>query len=178
MPRLDIIFQTVADKDNPDYVEANGPFLCVNKPWLGKGYYFWDNLMERAHWWGEKHYYGNYMICQASANIDDDKYLDLAGKEQLKYFWQCCSALRENYNQEHITVSFVIAKLIKIGDFPFQAVRVLSEHCGGDEIMHFVDYSKSYLNFSPPMQICIFEKSRIEDYHIVYPVKYMLKGFI
>ena len=179
MPRLDNIFQTVADRDNPDDVAAQGPFLCVNKPWLGKGYYFWDNLMTRAHWWGEKHYTGKYMICQATANIDDDKYLDLAGNmEQLKYFEQCYSALRENYHQEHITVSLVIAKLIRIGDFPYQAVRVLSEYCGGDDIMHFVDYSNSFLNFSPPMQICIFEKSRIEDYHIVYPVKYMLEGFI
>ena len=179
MPRLDNIFQTVADRDNPDDVAAQGPFLCVNKPWLGRGYYFWDNLMTRAHWWGKKHYNGQYIICQASANIDDDKYLDLAGNmEQLKYFEQCCSALRENYHQEHITVSLVIAKLIRSGIFPYQAIRVLSESCGGDEKMLFVDYSKSFLNFSPPMQICIFEKSRIEDYHIVYPVKYMLEGFI
>ena len=38
-----IIYQTVEDRGNPDYVEQHGPFICTNKnAWLGEGYYFWD----------------------------------------------------------------------------------------------------------------------------------------
>lgn len=36
-----IIYQTVEDRENPDYVEQHGPFICTNKnAWLGEGYYF------------------------------------------------------------------------------------------------------------------------------------------
>ena len=48
-----IIYQTVEDRGNPDYVEQHGPFICTNKnAWLGEGYYFWDTIIELAHWWG------------------------------------------------------------------------------------------------------------------------------
>ena len=62
MLRLDNLLQTIDDQDNPDYVEEHGPFKSVTSHWLGVGYYFWDSLMRRAHWWGDRHYGGNYMI--------------------------------------------------------------------------------------------------------------------
>lgn len=180
MPTLNNILQTVADKDNPDYVESKGPFLCVNSPWLGEGYYFWDNIMYRAHWWGKTHYKGKYMICQAYATIDDDKFLDLAGNmEQLRYFEKCYNAINSFHDGKVKTIGFVVAKLIKDNNFPYQAIRALSENCGGDEkTIPFVSWSKSYLNFSPPMQICIYDKSMIHDYHIIYPMDYSNEGFV
>ena len=43
------IFQTLEDRNNPDEVESQGPFICTNNPWLGKGYYFWDTFLDLAH---------------------------------------------------------------------------------------------------------------------------------
>ena len=87
MLRLDNLLQTVTDKGNPDYVNKIGPFSSNKSHWLGKGYYFWDGLISRAHWWGQRHCNGNYMICRAWAEIDDDAYLDLAGNmQQLEQF--------------------------------------------------------------------------------------------
>lgn len=34
------LYQTVEDRDNPDYVLENGPFKCISNAWLGDGYYF------------------------------------------------------------------------------------------------------------------------------------------
>lgn len=173
MLRINNLYQTVKDKNNPDYVEESGPFLCSNDPWLGEGYYFWDNLLDRAHWWGMRHYQNKYMICQAYAVIDEAKYLDLAGNmSQLNIFRKCYDAINEAYSGKVQTISFVIAKLIKDNNFPYQAIRVLSENCGGDERIPYMNGYKSFFNFLPPMQICIYEKSTIKDYHIIYPERY------
>ena len=51
------IFQTLEDRNNPDEVESQGPFICTNNPWLGKGYYFWDTFLDLAHWWGTKAFF-------------------------------------------------------------------------------------------------------------------------
>mgnify|MGYP002681284847 CR=1 FL=1 len=180
MLHLTNLYQTVADKENPDFVENEGPFICRYKPWLGVGYYFWDNLLERAHWWGRTHYSNNYMICKAYVDIESDKCLDLAGNmEQLDYFNKCYKAIKKNYDAEVITVCFVINKLIRDGNFPFEAVRALSENCGGDESkMPFVEGHRSFLNLTPPMQICVFVKSRVRDYHVIYPEEYAINGVV
>lgn len=171
MPIKNNIYQTVRDKNNPEEVEEKGPFLCSDNPWLGEGYYFWDDVLDRAHWWGIIHYDRQYMICQARADIENDKYLDLAGNmEQLKLFRKCYDEINKLHNGKVTTVQFVIEKLRRDKNFPYQAIRVLTEGCGGDEKVNFVENNRrSFLNYSPPMQICIYEKSIVKDYHVIYP---------
>lgn len=173
------LYQTISDRGNPDYVEEHGPFICKSHPWLGVGYYFWDNLLTRAHWWGRIHCKNQYMICEAYAIIDDEKYLDLAcNMEQLKWFKKCFEVINVKHQGCVKTVSFVIHKLMRDNNFPFQAVRVLSEKCGGDEGEVFVPHNHSFLNFSPPMQICIYDKKLIHGYLVVYPEQYALEGYV
>ena len=116
------------------------------------------------------------MICQAFADINEDEYLDLAGNmEQLHNFENWYKAINASYGGEVKTVSFVIAKLIRDDNFPFKAIRVLSENCGGDDHkIPLVPNSKSFLNLCPPMQICIYAKDIIQDYHIIFPQIYSM----
>jgi len=67
------IYQTLEDRNNPDVVENQGPFLCNRKDvWLGIGYYFWDSFIENAHWWGkEGARYKNYFICESSFELNE-----------------------------------------------------------------------------------------------------------
>lgn len=179
MQRLDNLLQTVSDKGNPDYVNEAGPFPSSTSHWLGKGYYFWDGLMQRAHWWGEHHCGGNYMICRAWAELDDGAYLDLAGNmQQLEQFRSHYEIIQKMHSKCEITVSFAIAKLKKDNLFPYQAVRSLSNECGGDYAVRYVDYHSSYLNLSPPMQICIYMYNRVKGYHVIYPPKYVATGMV
>ena len=68
-----ILYQTLDDNDNADYVEQNAPFPCDRKnSWLGTGYYFWDTFIENAHWWGEVNYKNSYIICKAVCDFDTD----------------------------------------------------------------------------------------------------------
>lgn len=179
MMRLDNLLQTISDKGNPDYVNKNGPFPSTKSHWLGKGYYFWDGLLSRAYWWGERHCGGNYMICRAWAELDEGAYLDLAGNmKQLEEFKSLYDIIKRMHPKREITVSFVIAKLRKDKLFPYQAVRSLSNECGGDVAVRFVDTHDSYLNVSPPMQICVYSYNRVHDYHVIYPPKYIATGLI
>ena len=179
MLRLDGLFQTVQDRENPEYVNKNGPFPGVTSHWLGKGYYFWDNLITRAHWWGDSHCGGKYMICRAYALIDDGSYLDLAGNMlQLQEFKEKYDVIQKMHPTRTITISFAINKLRKDHLFPYQAVRSLSNECGGDVAVNYVDNHPSYLNFSPPMQVCVYPFNCIKDYHVIFPFKYIATGMI
>jgi hypothetical protein len=180
MPSIKNLFQTVSDKGNPNIVESEGPFLGRKNPWLGQGYYFWDNLIKRAHWWGDTHCHGQYMICQAYADIDDDKYLDLVGNmEQLNDFEKSYNAINNTYGGKVKTISWVVAKLIRDNNFPYQAMRVRTDYCGGDEKkIQFVTWNAAAISFNPPVQICIYDKSRVKDYHIIYPEEYLMDGVV
>lgn len=176
------LYQTIDDRNDPDSVIEHGPFFCKKNPWLGKGFYFWDNLLERAHWWGKTHYRNKYMICCADAFIDDSEYLDLVGNmTQLNFFRDCCGEIKKTYPKD-LTIPFVLQKLMKDGNFPFKAIRVRSEYCGGhklDNTLKFVKYHESYMDLNPPVQICIYDKSLIKNYHIVYPQQYCcLEGVV
>lgn len=179
MLRLENLLQTVRDKGNPEYVNKSGPFPSTTSHWLGKGYYFWDGLMTRAHWWGERHCGGDYMICRASAELDEDAYLDLAGNmKQLELFKSHYELIKRMHSKHEITISFAIAKMKKDNLFPYQAVRSLSNECGGDIAIRYVQENMSYLNFSPPMQICVYSRNRVKGYHVIYPSKYVAIGMV
>ena len=177
--QLPNLYQTVTDKGNPEHVNKIGPFKSKTSHWLGEGYYFWDSLLDRAHWWGKTHCHGQYMICQACAEVNDGAYLDLAGNMlQLKQFEKWFDVIRKMHNEHEVTVSFAIEKLRRDDNFPFQAVRALSEKCGGDNRVNYVCYHDSYLNLSPPMQICIYSRDRVKDYHVIFPDTYVATGVI
>lgn len=114
------------------------------------------------------------MICRAWASVDEDKFLDLADNmEQLQQFQAQYELIQQIHQGKKITISFAINKLIRDGLFPYQAVRSVSDKCGGDYAVKFVEGNSSFLNFSPPRQICIYERAAIHDYHIVYPPEYI-----
>lgn len=56
------------------------PIYCsTSDARLGHGYYFWDSIIDAAHWWGKVHYGGHYIICQSFYDAHSDKLFDLLG---------------------------------------------------------------------------------------------------
>lgn len=95
------ILQTIQDKNNPDYVEEHGPFLGERNTWLGRGYYFWERFVEIAHWWGNSHCSGNYMICSASVSLGNDELLDLVNStEDMDNFRKTCEEVARKYSNQ------------------------------------------------------------------------------
>jgi len=176
---FDSILQTVKDNDNPDYVEKFGPFLSKSEySWLGVGYYFWERFLKIAHWWGESHCKGSYMICKAHAEFNDDEVLDLAGNtEQMEYFRKTCEALEKEYPQQRITISYVIHYLKDKKIFAYKVIRAHSINCGEGDVYYRRNFTEkfpnSYLNLMPAIQLCVVDKSCVKDYSIIYPDTYV-----
>lgn len=169
MPRLLNLLQTIRS-ENADDLLLYAPIFCEKDPWLGKGYYFWDNLRERARWWGVKRYNNEYYVCEAYADIEDGRYLDLVGTTgDLLKFRNWYSDIRKSHKGKDVTISWMIAKLRRDNNFPFDALRAESRDCGDDYKVHFVTKNtNSYLNLNPAIQVCIYNKNCIKDYKIIY----------
>ena len=178
-----ILYQTLENRDNPDYVEKWGPFVCKwPNTWLGTGYYYWDTFLVNAHWWGNNRYNSNHIICQCECDFDVEKCYDLVGcPEQLLDFDDCVQDLRrKNLLTNETTVARVIAHMkdtLKI--FQFEAIRVYGinsisdkkENDGYIYRLHFEVGRPQYLDVKPAIQICIYKKNGLglKNYHIIFP---------
>lgn len=180
------IYQTLEDRNTDlDQLELHGPYLCNwNNSWLGDGYYFWDTFIENAHWWGKevRMYPNGYIICEAKCNYDVDKCLDLVGNtEQLLMLKNSYELLKKKgMTKKTTTVRRLLNHLIRdIKVIDIEAVRAAGVRSKNE----FSDYTikllfeidkKSYLDFTPPIQICFFRKKslNLRDYRIIFPEKY------
>lgn len=185
--KVKVLYQTLKDKENPDYIEENAPFKCNwNNAWLGDGYYFWDTFIENAHWWGQVRHDKSYVICKAECDFSSDLCFDLVGDtEHMLDFSNCIERLRtEKLLNENTTVSRVLTFLKeKISGFNFEAIRVygiksISEHKQEyDQYRHRLIFELSkpqYLDYKPAIQLCLFKKKslNLRNVKIEYPDEY------
>jgi len=181
-----ILYQTVEDRNNPDEIEANAPFCCKREnSWLGDGYYFWDTLIENAHWWGEKSYPSQgYVIVEFSCDWCREKCFDLLGNmEHVKYFKEIVEFLKEKRKiTKDTTVKWVIEFLKKKTDFAdrYEAIRIYGHFSKSKETTEKMLFGKSsksnqYFELTPAVQICLFRKTslNLSKGKIVYPITYI-----
>ena len=154
------------------------PFRCVNNPWLGEGYYFWDSFIELAKWWGEVHYGGNYVVTETTATFGDDAVFDLVGNtEHMAVFAKYAEILENNLKCE-VTVAQIIEHMKRHTSFSktYKAIRIdgrLSISKVPDNIPYIkrirfsLDHPQ-YLDLLPPIQYCVFEKTDVNPLKIVF----------
>src|SRR5277367_517215 len=76
----------------------------VNPPFAGEGFYFWEDNLDAAIWWGEKHYVQKgklYRIFGIDLKLEDDgtTYLDLVGnRKQLKLLDELITKTKKETN--------------------------------------------------------------------------------
>lgn len=186
------IYQTLEDRDNPDYIELHAPFKCNRKnAWLGNGYYFWDTFIEIAHWWGEFSYNNSYVICEASCDFNEENCLDLVGNtEHMLEFHNAINLLKK---QKLIKNKTTVARILsfmksKIPEFNYDAIRVYGINSIGNKEenkkylyrLPFITNQAQFLDYKPPIQICVFNKKRVNfrNFKIVYPDKYIIDFMI
>lgn len=185
------LYQTLEDRENPDKIEAEGPFICRSTgAWLGDGYYFWDTHIELGHWWGKTNYsVRGYVVCRAFAILDNSCWdLHGNGNHRLQFENVCKQMVDEGIAKpESLLVPNVIA-FLKKKKFPFKAIRALgmgsiSSNQTEDSIVYRIKFKEnkySYLDLHPPVQLCLIEKKAlsIKEYLIVFPQNYVETGFI
>lgn len=181
---MSVLYQTLEDRNNVDYVEANGPFPGnVRDRWLGKGYYFWDTFIDAAHYWGFVSYKSKgkgYIIAKSEVDIPQNKLLNLLEPAQIVMFTKWRDSYARTFPDSKVTIERVLthAKNIMGANFPYVAIKAEFKDCFNykeyqDRIYPY-PASKAYLDLKPPVQICILDKSIIgaDNFKVVYPIEY------
>lgn len=173
-------YQTLENRNNPDQIEEQGPFLCNRKSaWLGEGYYFWDSFIENAHWWGQEGYKNNYVICESTFELDEDKCFNLVDNpEHLKLFEFTKKALIEQ-QIHNLIVPRVIKFLKQRKNFKYEAIRANGINSKNESRTPFVIKGHQYLESFPAIQICFFSKKSLNrrGFKIIYPEEYV-QGYV
>lgn len=185
--KVKILYQTLKDKGNPDYIEENAPFICRwGNAWLGDGYYFWDTFIENAHWWGKVRHGDSYIICKAVCDFNSEECFDLVGDtEHMQDFAQSVEFLK---SKKIITENTTVARIItflkeKVPDFNFQAIRVYGIKSISDHKEEYKKYKHrlifevskpQYLDYKPAIQLCLFKKNslNLRNIKIEFPDEY------
>ena len=174
-------YQTLENRNNPDKIEEQGPFLCSHKnAWLGKGYYFWDSFIENAHWWGREGYKSNYVICESTFELDEDKCFNLIDNlDHLKSFQFAKLSLQEKQIHNNPVVPRVIELLKQQKSFKYEAIRANGINSKNENRTPFKANRPQYLELSPAIQICFLTKEALnrKDFKIVYPEEYA-EGYV
>ncbi len=185
--KVKVLYQTLKDKGNPDYVESNAPFSCNwGNAWLGEGYYFWDTFIENAHWWGNVRHGNRYIIYKAECDFGSDVCFDLVGDtDHMLDFDECIKLMK---SKKMITTDTTVARVItflkeKIPAFNYQAIRVYGIKSISDHTEEYKKYKHrlifelkkpQYLDYKPAIQLCLFKRSslNLRNLTIVFPDEY------
>jgi hypothetical protein len=178
-----ILYHTVEDRDNPEYINSNAPFICTDEnAWLGKGFYFWDTIIENAHWWGKVRHHNKYVIVKHTCDsYSNGRCFDLHGNmEHLMHFNEIIEFLAsKGFDMCTTTVAKVIEYLKIKTDFlcRYDAIRAyghLSKKESYSSTIPFVTGKRHYLERTPAVQLCLFNKTslNLSKGKIVHPNNY------
>ncbi|KAA0259376.1 hypothetical protein FHQ18_00425 [Deferribacter autotrophicus] len=173
---LETIGHHTCEKDGTkEKVLKNAPFLSEyneddNKtPFLGTGYYFWDNNIEMARLWGKWHYKNGYYIIEAKLILKKPDFFDLVGnRADMIYFRKLIKILEKKFRDKKWTVGKAIEFLKRLnnkcnGIFPFKVIRAVNDSDRirrlkrGKEKYNFSN--KDYIFLDPRIMICFVEKN-------------------
>lgn len=169
------IYQTLEDRDNDEEVQEHGPYWCdlyeadgkkkegIKEPWLGAGYYFWDTLIENAHWWGKKIYLrkkAKYIICQSQYDSHSPHLFDLVGNvSHYREFVDCVAVMKSNGKGQKRSFPEVLAYLKQHADFRYKAIRARPHPLEFVSANIYFPGGQMELEKLDKVQICFFDKS-------------------
>lgn len=181
---MSVLYQTLEDLDNVDYVEANGPFPGnVRERWLGEGYYYWDTIIDAAHYWGIVSYKNkgkDYIIAKSEVDIPNENLLNLLEPEQIVMFSKWRDSFAKTFPESSVTVEKVLkhAENIMGAAFPYIAIKAEFKDCFKykeyQDRIYPNPYARAYLDLRPPVQVCIRHKSVIgpDNFKVIFPIEY------
>ena len=134
----------------------------IKDPYLGEGYYFWQNDLERSKYWGKKFYKNYYFVLKSSINTTDTNFLDLVGdQEHIGAFQLICNKL---INSGSIETGFTLGEAIeymkKANIFPWKVIRC-KEFTPHTPKQYFRRGSQSYTLLGGVFIFCLVEKNDV-----------------
>lgn len=164
---------TCLNKGGKKFVFRNAPFLATHdentgkNQFLGQGYYFWDNNIEMAKYWGKKHCNGSYFIVETDIVLKEETCFDLVGnRNHMIVLIETLKILAEMKLERSRSwlVFHVIEFLKSIDVFDYESIRAIDYTMPSDIkpiTLPFEKTGKHYTLINPKIAICIFEKKNI-----------------
>lgn len=176
-------YQHTCKNGYPAYILQNAPFKAVKKnagngkvyiPFLGEGYYFWEENREYAIKWGQRHYANKYDIVEfEDVKIINDDLLNLTDRRHISYFKELQKiylAKRPESSKWRLGTWIEFFKKLrdlKEEKFPFNYIKAdehlpdIDENILVREKVYFATGVNHYSFFSPLLIICVLDKSKI-----------------
>ncbi|MFK7908918.1 MAG: hypothetical protein AB8B69_27565 [Chitinophagales bacterium] len=157
---------TCSKQGTIEEIKKNGAFLSTHiegdtsqHKFLGTGYYFWDNNIGMAHSHGQKNYKRKYHIFEATLEINDHSFLDLAGNRiDMIRFQEIMSRLREIEETKNWGIAHFIEFLKRKNLFPYRAIRAIDTSIDPKEIIKFIANRRNFINLNPIFIVCLIDK--------------------
>ena len=164
------IFQTLEFRDNNLEVLEHGPYQCVREnAWLSSGYYFWEESIESAKYWGERCCNDSYIVTKALYDITDENFFDLLGNvKHVKEFADVVKKMIDNgYLKRTSTVGHVLKFMRDHLDFKYSSCRAdtsdsfsknyMLETVNVDSLIFDEMRNRAKLKLHLVVQLCVFD---------------------
>jgi hypothetical protein len=169
-----ICHQTIQNRGNKAELLESGPVFGNGVDnYFGPGYYFWDNNVSQANWWGRIHYKGSYYVFEALVEIDKNEMFDTTDRSNIEFLEQAAKKFIENevdisdfYLGNFISLLRDEEKALRekgknIKLFPFLYARGLDNRRNTRRKMMFSKRTYDFFNLDPVVFFCIFDKENL-----------------
>lgn len=171
-----LVYHTARSGVDRDKILRQAPFCAIDnsqfRQWLGTGFYFWEQFLPLAKWWGNVHYVRrgeHYIIFSTIFNCNDRYILDLVSNtEQMNDIMTIVRELKSRPEFEDTTFSaqFIINFITTKVNQTYKAIRVYGhDSCSTDKNItqnKFLFNDRSYLNLCPEIQICVKDRKVLQ----------------
>lgn len=172
-----------------DYCEESkysGPVMCKSEfAWLGNGYYFWDDCEPDAHWWGNTHYNGNYIISKSAYDFHSEYFFDIVSfredKEYLLSAYEMLKERSEKLNRKEVFTVGRIIEILKRTDKSFSkylAIRACPIPNELGKKLYFDTKCRYYVLPLNKFQLCVINKSFLIEVPYLYYSSPIVSGEI
>lgn len=181
-------YQHTCKKGQPAYILKSSPFKAVKKrkengkisiPFLGEGYYFWEENRDMAYRWGKKKYLKNFNVVEyEKLKIPKEELLDLINRIDTQFFIELIDIyLKKRPKSENWGIANWIEFFKKIKNldeikFPFKYIRAeenlpnTQDNNTLKRKMVFADDTSYYTYLSPLLVLCVLDKKTINAKNI------------
>lgn len=171
---------TCKKSGSKSHIIRNAPFLSKYSPnsgkipFLGAGYYFWDNNLDMAEQWGRLNYQNKYCVVEGELTLNKPTFLDLVGNRgDIIYFRELIHQFSNNgYPKSNWTLGKFIEFLKNLernytkykGIFPYNVIRAVdnsNKHKLQQHSFIFVKKKGAYTFLDPRIIICFTDQGNV-----------------
>lgn len=175
-----ICHQTLENQGNSKDILSSGPIKGTNKNnYFGEGYYFWDDNLKHAKWWGKKQYNSKYYVFEADIVFDLNRMFDVTDRSCISFlkdvvdeFLEGDIDLSDYFLGSILTLLFEEEVKTTNQLFPYLYAKGIDFNNDYSSRMNYSPVTKSYFLLNPTTFFCIFKEENIHLHSFKLIVEY------